>query len=274
MNAALGSSLSRSLVAELGDDCAAAAKLAAAITLRRSGSIDEASLPALSRPVLDRISADFVRRGWLTPLVSGWLIGPAALPSEVGAFLEGAAAMRTHDSSKETAIAVVTMPPPPSAIGVALSQTGVAHSSLVPTNDAFLRVAATAIDSFILMTPFLNTEGLRYAVKLFSDTRAQQKRLIVRRAGDATRVVQEHAAELSTIGVEAFDYTVDLGDGFETFHAKVALADSALAYVGSANMTVFARHSMDLGILVEGRSARVIANVIRAVLRVAKPLQI
>jgi phosphatidylserine/phosphatidylglycerophosphate/cardiolipin synthase-like enzyme len=65
---------------------------------------------------------------------------------------------------------------------------------------------------------------------------------------------------------------LDVAGGFETFHAKVALADSELAYVGSANMTVFARHSMELGVLIEGRAARVIANLIRAVTKVARPI--
>jgi phosphatidylserine/phosphatidylglycerophosphate/cardiolipin synthase-like enzyme len=57
---------------------------------------------------------------------------------------------------------------------------------------------------------------------------------------------------------------LDAVGGFETFHAKVALADSELAYVGSANMTMFSRHSMELGVLIEGRAARVVANVVRA----------
>jgi hypothetical protein len=56
------------------------------------------------------------------------------------------------------------------------------------------------------------------------------------------------------------------------FHAKVALADSDLAYVGSANMTMFSRHSMELGVLVEGRAARVVANVVRAVTKVSHPI--
>jgi hypothetical protein len=77
-----------------------------------------------------------------------------------------------------------------------------------------------------------------------------------------------------SLGVEALDYTVDAGDGFETFHAKVALADNELAYVGSANMTVFARPSMDLGFLVEGRSARVISNVLRAVVKISAPIRL
>jgi phosphatidylserine/phosphatidylglycerophosphate/cardiolipin synthase-like enzyme len=62
-------------------------------------------------------------------------------------------------------------------------------------------------------------------------------------------------------------------DGRATaFHAKVLIADQDLAYVGSANMTVFARHSMELGILVDGRAARVIANVIRGIEKISIPL--
>jgi hypothetical protein len=37
-------------------------------------------------------------------------------------------------------------------------------------------------------------------------------------------------------------------------------------------MTVFARHSMDLGILADGKAAKVIASVVRAVERVATPV--
>jgi hypothetical protein len=37
-------------------------------------------------------------------------------------------------------------------------------------------------------------------------------------------------------------------------------------------MTMFSGHSMELGILVEGRAARVIANVVRAVTKVAQPI--
>jgi PLD-like domain len=272
VNATIGSSLSQSLVAELGDDCAAAAQLAAAIADRPAGAIDGASLPSMPRATLARVAADFVRRGWLLPIASGWKTGPTSLPRAVIPFLDGAAAMRSHDASRETATAIVTMPPPPSAIAVALSQTGLAYSSLVSTNDALRTVADKAIDTFTIMTPFLNPEGLQFVQTLFARTRASNKRLVVRRAGDATRIVMEDTARLTALGVEAFDYTIEAGDGFETFHAKVALADNELAYVGSANMTVFARHSMDLGFLVEGRSARVVANVVRAVTKIARPI--
>lgn len=37
-------------------------------------------------------------------------------------------------------------------------------------------------------------------------------------------------------------------------------------------MTVFARHSLDLGILADGRAAKVIASVVRGIERVATPV--
>jgi phosphatidylserine/phosphatidylglycerophosphate/cardiolipin synthase-like enzyme len=60
--------------------------------------------------------------------------------------------------------------------------------------------------------------------------------------------------------------------GYESFHAKVVLADEDLAYVGSANMTQYERHSMELGLVVEGRPARAIASVVRAVEEVSLPV--
>jgi hypothetical protein len=123
-----------------------------------------------------------------------------------------------------------------------------------------------------VMTPFLNEDGLDIVLDLFRDTRASTRRLIVRQLGGAKDLVTNNSAEISALRVKVLDYTLPAGDGFETFHAKVALADQDLVYVGSANMTVFARHSMDLGILADGKAAKVIASVVRAVERVATPV--
>ncbi len=268
----LGASLSRSLIVSLAADCGTAAELARLVAERPGGTIDANSITFASRSALARVAADFVRRSWLTIIPTGWRVGPVVIPQGVVSFLEGAAAMRANDPDKETSIAVVTMPPSPSAIATALPQTGLAHASLVSTRDALERVAEKAIDSFTVMTPFLNQEGLGFVTELFKLTRARTKHLIVRQMGEAKRTVVENASDLTAAGILAFDYTLDAVGGFETFHAKVALADSELAYVGSANMAMFARHSMELGVLVEGRAARVIANVIRAVVRVARPI--
>lgn len=170
------------------------------------------------------------------------------------------------------ATAVVTMPTAPSAIGPALAGTGLAHAALVSTEEALQRVADAAVNRLTIMTPFLNLDGLIVVVGLFRRTRASQKRLVVRRAGGARAAVRQSWDEIAELGVEVQDYTLPASGGYETFHAKVALADQDLAYVGSANMTIFARHSMELGILVDGRAARVIANVVRGIERISVPI--
>jgi hypothetical protein len=203
---------------------------------------------------------------------NGWRVGPLWVPDGVVPFLEGAAAMRANNPDEETSTAVVTMPPAPSAIAAALPTSGMAYASLLSTRDALQTVAEKAVDSLTVMTPFLNRDGLSFVLSLFELTRARTRNLIVRQMGEARRTVVDHAAEVAASGISCFDYTIDAPGGFETFHAKVALADSGLAYVGSANMTMFSRHSMELGILVEGRAARVVANVVRAVTKVAHPI--
>jgi hypothetical protein len=271
-NVGLGTALSRSLVVSLAADCGTASELARFIAERPGGAFDVESVAFTSRSALARVAADFVRGSWLTIVPGGWRIGPLTVPPGVVSFLEGAAAMRANDPDKETSVAVVTMPPPPSAIAAALPQTGLAHASLVSTRDALESVAEKAVDSFTVMTPFLNRDGLGFVLKLFDITRATKRRLIVRQMGDARRTVIDNASEIAALGITSFDYTLDAVGGFETFHAKVALADNEFAYVGSANMTMFSRHSMERGVLVKGRAARVVANVIRAVTKVAHPI--
>jgi hypothetical protein len=173
----------------------------------------------------------------------------------------------------ETATAIVTMPPPPSAIAVALAQTGMAYASLVSTKDALETVADKVVDTLTIMTPFLNPEGLQLVQQLFARTRASYRRLIVRRAGDAHR----HGLLGTNDGTRRRGLRL-----YGRCERRLRdlpcegcpVADNQLAYVGSANMTVFARQSMDLGFLVEGRSARVVANVLRAVVRISTPIRL
>jgi hypothetical protein len=272
MNSVLGASLSRSLVVSLRSDCTVAADLARLVADRPGGTIDSDSVTFASRAALVRVTADFVGRRWLTAAPNGWRVGPLPVPNGVVPFLQGAAAMRANNPDEETSTAVVTMPPAPSAIAAALPTSGLAYASLLSTRDAWQTVAEKAADSLTFMTPFLNTDGLSFVLSLFELTRAKTRNLIVRQMGEAKRTVIDNAADVAAAGISCFDYTVDSLDGFETFHAKVALADNGLAYVGSANMTMFSRHSMELGILVEGRAARVVANVVRAVTKVARPI--
>ena len=87
--------------------------------------------------------------------------------------------------------------------------------------------------------------GVGQTRELFELTHAKTRRLIVRQMGEARRTVVDNASQLAVLGILAFDYTLDVAGGFETFHAKVALADNELAYIGSANIRPASRFPSD-----------------------------
>jgi len=265
----IGSDLARSLVIGLGADCPTAAALARVMVGRQGNTIDVYNLADLPPAAIHRVTADFVARGWLSRVDTGWLVGPGEIPLGLASFLDGAGAMRAIMPDDGMATAVVTMPPSPSAIRASLPATGLAYAALVPTKETFERLADAAANSFTIMTPFLNDEGLVIALDLFRRTRAHRRHLIIRRSGAARAAVDRGWNDLSHVSVDVLDYTLPVQGGYETFHAKVLLADQDLAYVGSANMTAFARHSMELGILTDGRAARVVASIVRGVERIA-----
>ena len=271
--APIGADLARSLVLGLGADCSTAAALARVMAGRQGYAIDIHNLADWPAAAVQRVTSDFVTRGWLSRTNTGWQIGPGQIPSGLVSFLDGAAAMRGIMPDEGMATTVVTMPPSPSAIGAALPATGLAYAALVPTKVTFERLADVAASSFTIMTPFLNDEGLVIALDLFRRTRARRRHLIIRRSGAARAAVDRGWTHLQQLSVDVLNYTLPVGGGYETFHAKVLLADQDLAYVGSANMTAFARDSMELGILTDGRAARVVASIVRGVESIATPLR-
>ncbi|GLI95287.1 phospholipase D-like domain-containing protein [Methylocystis echinoides] len=271
--ASLGADLARSLVVGLGADCPTAAALARVMAGRQGYAIDVHNLAEWPAAAIKRVTSDFVTRGWLSRTDTGWQIGPRQMPSGVASFLDGAATMRSIMRDEGMATPVVTMPPSPSAIGTALPATGLAYAALVHTKDTFEKLADSAASSFTIMTPFLNDEGLVIALDLFGRTPARRRHLIIRRSGSARAAVDRAWSHFRQLNVEILNYTLPVEGGYETFHAKIVLADQDLAYVGSANMTAFARHSMELGILTDGRAARVVASIVRGVERIATPLR-
>jgi hypothetical protein len=216
---------------------------------RHGYAIDIHNLADWPAAAIQRVTSDFVARGWLSRTDAGWQVGPGQMPSGLASFLDGAAAMRAIMPDERMATAVVTMPPSPSAIGAALPATGLAYAALVHTKDVLEKLADAAASNFTIMTPFLNDEGLVIALDLFRRTRARRRHLIIRRAGSARAAVDRGWPHLHQLNVDILNYTLPVEGGYETFHAKIVLADQDLAYVGSANMTAFARHSMELGIL-------------------------
>ena len=103
-------------------------------------------------------------------------------------------------------------------------------------------------------------------------SRAPRRVLVVRASPESNAAVRAHREGITALAVNVLDYTLPEPDGgYETFHAKVVLADATLAYVGSANLLAYARHSMELGILADGKAARVVASVVSAVESSARP---
>jgi hypothetical protein len=112
--------------------------------------------------------------------------------------------MRRSLGDGGNALAIVTLPLAPSAIERALPLTGFAHASLLSTADALKRVAAVAVGSMTVMTPFLNEDGLDIVLDLFRDTRASTRRLIVRQLGGAKDLVTNNSAEISALRVKVW----------------------------------------------------------------------
>jgi phosphatidylserine/phosphatidylglycerophosphate/cardiolipin synthase-like enzyme len=75
---------------------------------------------------------------------------------------------------------------------------------------------------------------------------------------------------LIALGVSVHNYWLPRPSGYGTFHAKAVLADTRMAYVGSANMThASLTLSMELGTLLEGESTRTLSSVVDAILSIA-----
>lgn len=195
-----------------------------------------------------------------------------SLPVGISSFLAGAAAMRPLAIAESEAIAVVTLPGAPSEISRVLPSEGPIHASIESTDDEIGRIAKSAVSSLTIMSPFVNGSGARFAMRMFELSSASRKVLVTRMAGSTGRAVIPLLGELSRQGVLVLDYRLPVDDGYETFHAKVVLADSDLAYVGSANLTLYDRHSMELGVIVKGRAARAVAALVRSVEKISPPV--
>lgn len=270
--APIGDALGRSLVTALGADCTSAALVARRVENHRDGPFDFTSLSAIPRGALVRITADFVQRGWLVTAGNNWDRGPNRMPDSLADFLEGAGQMRSVWGNDGRAVAVVTLPNAPSAVAGALPSTGMAHAGLVSTEHALQKVADAAVSTFVIASPFLNLDGLDTAIELFRRSLARSKRLICRCTNKERVCLETRKSVLLELNLDLLDYQLFTEDGFETFHAKVVIADQDLAYVGSANMTLYPKGPLELGVLVDGRAANVVASTVRAIEQISKPI--
>lgn len=129
---------------------------------------------------------------------------------------------------------VVTMPMAPSYLAETLPDTPSRPGGYLPMSTAMLRIAQTAAERLVIMSPFVDSFGFGWLHSVFNASHAPRKDLILR---DEDRYAVElsvhHAEWLRAQAIEVCDYHLPHSSGtrslaLETFHAKIVLADSCL----------------------------------------------
>ena len=176
----------------------------------------------------------------------------------------------------------ITLSPParPSRLMDVLPNKGFAWARLYDTKDSLIELASRARQRFVVVSPFLDDQGLDWIDLLFQATARSpiDRMLIVRGREDAERdALRAHRAALASWKTRILTYAIVHDPGLrtpavETFHAKILLADDDKAYVGSANMTRWSRDfSMECGVILGGPCVRPIATLVDALASTAAP---
>lgn len=172
---------------------------------------------------------------------------------------------------------VLTKPPRPSVLEQKLSALGWRTTDLEPTEHAFHGMVRAAQRRVVVMTPFFDITGAAWLQELLSHASPGVERtLILRSLEDTARNDYPVGFDaivtwLKASDVRVFNYSIARMDGGrETFHAKAVLCDRSAVYLGSSNVTAASlEHSMEMGVVLEGRAAAGVAEVIDAVLAAA-----
>lgn len=172
---------------------------------------------------------------------------------------------------------VLTKPPRPSILEQKLSALGWRTADLESTEHAFHSMVRTAQRRVVVMTPFFDRTGAAWLQELLSHmSPGVDCTLILRSLEDTTR--KDYPVGFDAISpwlkahsVQVFNYSIArMEGGRETFHAKAVLCDRSAAYLGSSNVTAASlENSMEMGVVLEGRAAAGVAEVVDAVLAAA-----
>lgn len=201
-------------------------------------------------------------------------VGPFA---DLATGLTAVTLYREHIHVDADRVSVVLTPPGnPSELRDALRMRGWVESDLEHTDAIQLHLAAHAKERFAVLSPFIDEGGVDRLLKLLRVTRDGVRRVIVTRCHDGVLPPPLHStrAELGELDVGIYSYWLPRHGGYETFHAKVILADADAAYVGSANMTYASLGlSMELGTYLKGQSVRTLVEIVNAILIIAKKIE-
>jgi phosphatidylserine/phosphatidylglycerophosphate/cardiolipin synthase-like enzyme len=178
----------------------------------------------------------------------------------------------------------ITLSPPasPSRLMETLPKAGFSWARLFDTKDSLIELAGRAQRRFVIVSPFLDDEGLRWIGALFEAARGARERLLIVRGRDETELsmLRSDAEVLAGWNARILTYAVAHDPAvrspvIETFHAKILVSDNNGAYIGSANMTRWSRDvSMECGVIVTGPCVRPVATLVDAIISIAEPLRL
>jgi phosphatidylserine/phosphatidylglycerophosphate/cardiolipin synthase-like enzyme len=174
----------------------------------------------------------------------------------------------------------ITLSPPalPSRLMETLPKQGFSWTRLYDTKDSLIELASQAKRRLVILTPFLDKEGVQWIGQLFEATvRKQIQRIMIVRGRDKaeTEALCGSSSQLASYGVKILSYAIarDTSRSIETFHAKILLADGDKAYVGSANMTRWSRDfSMECCVILRGPSVRPVATLVDAMVGISEQI--
>lgn len=197
------------------------------------------------------------------------------------AVLRGIAYARYRQKDENQVEITLSSPAHPSRLMEVLPTQGFSWTRLFNTKDSLIELASQAEQRLVIVSPFLDDEGLEWIAQLFESTSKRPvKRTLVLRGRDQAEIdaLRRHAAQLSANRTELFSYAIShdpavRSTAIETFHAKIMLADIDKAYVGSANMTRWSRDfSMECGVIIRGPAVRPVATLVEAMIRISSPI--
>jgi phosphatidylserine/phosphatidylglycerophosphate/cardiolipin synthase-like enzyme len=178
--------------------------------------------------------------------------------------LEGVADVHESESRDSATEIVLTIPSEQADLVRRLPD----NLDAIQTRDGFQHVAAQAISNLTFLVPFIDESGARALVDSLTKSPALHRIVVVRPDSRGRRWYADHVRAIAMANARIVEYWSPAREGGwnETFHAKIAIADTTVAYIGSANwMDASLERSLECGVLLRGKPLRPLRSVVDAV---------
>lgn len=252
-----------------------------ALSIRAGLLADIAREQNIASQKMDLVLAGMLDAGLLSQIQDGISLTVSKNDAlRYAAVLRGAAYARYRQRNSNQVEITLSPPAHPSRLMEILPKQGFSWTRLYDTKDSLIELASQAERRLVIVSPFLDREGVEWIRQLFEATAKKSiKRTIIVRGRDQTEtdLLRKHAPQLAASGAQVLGYGIShdpalRSPALETFHAKILLADDDKAYIGSANMTRWSRDfSMECGVILRGPSVKPVASLVEAMIQISEP---